>query len=332
MPLIHSSSKPAFVANLKQELKTRPRDQALAIAFSEQRRARRAFGGSVNSNPSQAQREAGNYKKHHVNWNGLDIAIENPKGSTRSGTDKGGKAWSVTMPDHYGYIKRTSGADGDHVDVYLGPDLKSDKVFVVDQIDHGSKNFDEHKAMLGYRDKNTAVTSYKKAFSDGKGAQRIGAVTELSLDAFKAWLKGNGAQKPIGSFARGGAVIARATGGSVHVGPIHSAVGGRTDHLAIDVPSGSYVIPADIVSGLGQGNTANGLKVLERMFPPIHAIGSRKSVPIMAAGGEFTVSPEVVKKIGGGDEKKGHAVLDKFIINSRKKLVKTLKKLPGPVR
>lgn len=124
----------------------------------------------------------------------------------------------------------------------------------------------------------------------------------------------------------------RATGGSVHVGPIHSAVGGRTDHLAIDVPSGSYVIPADIVSGLGQGNTANGLQILDSMFPSIKSDNGKPSVPIMAAGGEHVISPEVVKKVGGCDIKKGHQILDAWIKLSRKKLIKTLKKLPGPVR
>lgn len=125
----------------------------------------------------------------------------------------------------------------------------------------------------------------------------------------------------------------RAHGGPVHIGPIHSTVGGRTDHLAMSVPSGSYVIPADIVSGLGEGNTANGLKVLEHLFPPVSAKNSSgRSVPIMAAGGEFVVPPMVVQKVGGGNEKRGHAILDKFVLHSRKKLVKTLKKLPGPAK
>lgn len=121
----------------------------------------------------------------------------------------------------------------------------------------------------------------------------------------------------------------RARGG--HVGPINSTVAGRTDHIALDVPEGAYVIPADIVSGLGEGNTANGLKVLQDMFPEGRATGG-KSVPIMAAGGEHVISPDAVKKVGGGDISKGHAILDKFVVGQRKKLVKTLSKLPGPAK
>ncbi len=122
----------------------------------------------------------------------------------------------------------------------------------------------------------------------------------------------------------------RATGGSVpHVGPIHSPVAGRTDHLALDVPSGSYVIPADIVSGLGQGNTASGMEVLRRMFPHSEEVKG-KTTPIMAAGGEFVISPQDVTLKGKGDINHGHAILDSWVKLERKKLQKTLAKLPGP--
>lgn len=122
----------------------------------------------------------------------------------------------------------------------------------------------------------------------------------------------------------------KADGGPVHVGPIHSAVGGRTDHLAMQVPEGAYVIPADVVSGLGEGNTANGQKILQGMFPEGRATGG--VVPIMAAGGEHVIHPEAVKKLGGGDIDRGHAILDRWVVRQRKNTVKTLKKLPGPSR
>ena len=122
----------------------------------------------------------------------------------------------------------------------------------------------------------------------------------------------------------------RAVGGGVHTGPIHSAVGGRTDHLAMNVPSGAYVIPADVVSGLGEGNTLTGQKILQRMFPEAAARGG-KAVPIMAAGGEHVISPQaIVAKYGNLD--RGHKILDSWVVGQRKKLVKTLKKLPGPAR
>ena len=139
--------------------------------------------------PSDAQKEAGNYAKGHVEWNGLNLAIENPKGSERSGTDPNGKAWSVTMPGHYGYVKKTLGADGDQVDLYLGNAPHSKKVFVVDQIDADTGKFDEHKAIGNVRDEAEATKLYDAGFSDGKGPQRRGAITEMSVDQFKDWVK-----------------------------------------------------------------------------------------------------------------------------------------------
>lgn len=120
--------------------------------------------------------------------------------------------------------------------------------------------------------------------------------------------------------------IAR-TGSLRHDGP------GRTDDLNISVPGESFVIPADIVSALGEGNTAHGLKVLEHMFPPSdikRADGG--AVPIAAAGGEFIVGPEHVQRVGGGDMKAGHNALIDFVKIIRAKTIKTLKKLPHPVK
>jgi hypothetical protein len=155
-------------------------------------RALQIVRGHVDHHPTDAQKAAGNYAKKHVRFQGLDIAIENEKGSTRRGTGPNGKPWSCTLPADYGYIKRTEGADGDHVDVYLGPHHDSPLAFVINQQDHRTGKFDEHKAMLGFRSECEAVADYVRAFSDGKGAQRIGSVEPMSIDAFKAWLrKGN---------------------------------------------------------------------------------------------------------------------------------------------
>jgi hypothetical protein len=124
---------------------------------------------------------------------------------------------------------------------------------------------------------------------------------------------------------------AKADGGPVHVGPIHSDVAGRTDHLAMRVPEGAYVIPADVVSALGQGNTLSGQKVLQGVFPE----GTKPktgNVPIMAAGGEHVIHPDAVKRVGGGDINKGHELLDRWVVEERKKNVSTLKSLPGPSR
>jgi hypothetical protein len=148
-----------------------------------------AAGANVNTAPTDAQIEAGNYAKGHVRVHGLDITIENPKGSERSGTDPDGKPWSVTMPATYGYLKRTEGQDGEHVDVYVGEHPTAPHVFVVDQVDLATKKPDEHKVMLGFDSQEAAISAYHDAFSDGKGVERIGAVTPMSVEAFKTWLK-----------------------------------------------------------------------------------------------------------------------------------------------
>jgi hypothetical protein len=142
------------------------------------------------------------------------------------------------------------------------------------------------------------------------------------------------------------------SGEKVHVGPIHSVVAGRTDHLPMQVPSGSYVIPADIISSMGEGNTMAGFKHMRRIFGgipysgqsapygatggpygeplPGKAEGGAATVPIIAAGGEYVLSPAQVMIAGDGDIDMGHKVLDEFVKRMRAETVKTLKNLPGP--
>jgi hypothetical protein len=145
----------------------------------------------ADTQPTEAQKKAGNYKHAHVNVQGLDIAIENPKGSVRSGVDQDGEAWETTMPAHYGRIKRTTGADGDQVDVYLGDDLQSEVVYIVDQIDPKTGKFDEHKVVMGTSSMPAAMSLYDGGFSDGTGMDRIGGIKALSMPQFKEWLKGD---------------------------------------------------------------------------------------------------------------------------------------------
>ena len=172
--------------------------------------ALRIAARQTDTNPTDAQKEAGNYAKGKVRLHGMEIAIENPKGSTRSGTDKDGKTWRCTLPAHYGDIKRSLGADGDAVDCYIGDAHKSDRVFVVDQIDAKTGKFDEHKIMLSFPSKRDALAAYEKAFSDGRGRDRIGSVSEMSVDGFRDWLKSGTTKKPVGdlrkTFADGGSV------------------------------------------------------------------------------------------------------------------------------
>jgi hypothetical protein len=135
-----------------------------------------------------------------------------------------------------------------------------------------------------------------------------------------------------------------------HTGPIHSSVAGRTDHLPMHVPSGSYVLPADVVSGApgAEGNTMAGFAHAKRVFggmprgggsqPYNHeggpygmaSGGATNGVPIVAAGGEYVVHPDHVRDVGGGDLDLGHKVLDEFVKRVRADNIKTLRKLPGP--
>ena len=141
---------------------------------------------NVNTEPTEGQKEAGNYKKGHIKVDGYDITIENPKGSTRSGKDASGKAWSVPMHYDYGYIKGTEGVDGDHIDVYLSDEPTKGNVYVVDQVNQNDGSFDEHKVMYGFPSMKAAVEAYKGQYEDG---WKVGTVTEVSREDFKKWVE-----------------------------------------------------------------------------------------------------------------------------------------------
>ena len=131
--------------------------------------------------PTPAQREAGNYRKKHIRIQGMGISIENKKGTRRK------PDWPKLHCD-YGYIKRTMGADGDHVDVFVGPSPGSEIVYIIDQVDKNGR-FDEHKAMVGFTSKQQAVEAYKKCYTP---SWKVGRVTAMTVGQFKLWLdKGN---------------------------------------------------------------------------------------------------------------------------------------------
>lgn len=128
---------------------------------------------------------------------------------------------------------------------------------------------------------------------------------------------------------------ARAQGGSVHVGPIIGDTGGRADKVNMNVPSGAYIIPSDIVSGLGEGNTLHGMKIIERMFPHPHdpeGSSNGEPVPIAAAHGEISISPEQLQAKFGGDLDHAHKTMDAWIKHERKQIIKTMSRLPGPAK
>lgn len=156
-----------------------------------------AAAADVAPAPTDAQKEAGNYKKGHARWQGMDLSIETAKGQDRTGTDPNGREWSVTMPANYGDIKGTTGADGDNIDFYMGPNEDSNAVFVIDQFDADTGAFDEHKVMLGFDTPQEARDTYRAGFSDGKGEDRIGGIIKLTADEFKAWVKGGPVTAPV---------------------------------------------------------------------------------------------------------------------------------------
>ncbi|QHB83349.1 hypothetical protein GIS01_14885 [Aeromonas veronii] len=158
-----------------------------------------AARAEVAPEPTDAQKEAGNYKKGHLKLQGLDIALENPKGSTRSGTDKDGKAWQSTMAHDYGYIKRTMGADGDHVDVFIGDRPDSETVYVVDQVDPKTGKFDEHKVMIGFADEQAAQAGYLANYE--KGWKGLGSIKAMPVEEFKRWVKEGDTTKPVADAA-----------------------------------------------------------------------------------------------------------------------------------
>ena len=141
----------------------------------------------VDTNPTDAQKEAGNYQKGHIKVDGLDISIENPKGSIRRGTDTSGNQWETEMHNTYGYIRGTEATDGDHIDVFLSDDPASGSVYIVDQVDPKTGEFDEVKVMLGFADAAEATKAYLSNYS--KGWKGLGAVTGVSREAFKEWIE-----------------------------------------------------------------------------------------------------------------------------------------------
>ena len=156
------------------------------------------------TNPSDAQKESGNYKKGHIKFGGYDYTIENPKGSTRSGKDADGKEWKVTMHDTYGYIRGKFGKDGDHLDMFINDKADLDNwngdVFVVDQVNPDG-SFDEHKVMYGYDSLDDAKKAYLANYSnDWKG---LGNITGASKEEFDKWLDtSNRKLKPFADYAK----------------------------------------------------------------------------------------------------------------------------------
>lgn len=164
-----------------------------------------AAEAETDTNPTDGQKEAGNYKKGHVKVAGFNISIEQPRGSVRSGTDANGKKWSVTMNNTYGYMTDNVGVDGDHLDVFLSNDIDSwdqQNVYVVDQYNLDG-TFDEHKVMLGFNDKDEATDAYFSNYdSSWRTSKRKIITSTVPMDIFKKWIESsNRKTKPIAEYS-----------------------------------------------------------------------------------------------------------------------------------
>lgn len=160
-----------------------------ALRFRETESSVDVAASEVDVNPTEGQKVAGNYKKGHTVVSGMNISIENPAGSVRSGIDQNGKEWEQSMNDHYGYFKNTKGKDGDHIDTFVKPGTNEDwagTVYVVDQVDTNTKEFDESKVMLGYETMEEAKQAYMGNYEDGWDG--FMAITPVEVGAFKEWL------------------------------------------------------------------------------------------------------------------------------------------------
>lgn len=182
----------------------------------------------TNTEPTEAQKKAGNYKMGHVRIDGFDVTIENPKGSVRRGTDASGKQWEQEMQNTYGYIRGTEGVDGDHIDVFFSEDPSQGDVFIVDQVNKDG-SFDEHKVMYGFPDIESARKAYLANYEDGWTG--LGAITPVSKEEFKKWVQSSrrktkpfseySSVKPLGDTQLG----EQPTAGSF--GPIYTQFKGR---------------------------------------------------------------------------------------------------------
>lgn len=138
----------------------------------------------TNVNLAEEQKEFGSYAKGTADVLGFKICIENPKGSIRSGVDKDGNEWHSRMKNHYGFFRNSRGKDGDAIDVFLGPNLLSEKIYVIDQVDPKTHEFDEHKVMFGFNSLKEAKEAYLSNYE--KGWKGLGSITETTLNKFKS--------------------------------------------------------------------------------------------------------------------------------------------------
>lgn len=152
-----------------------------------------AFGQNARPIPTDGQTAAGNYKVGKVTIFGLPVAIEMPRNSYRTGTDKNGKRWASRLAAHYGYFQGTKDLTGDPVDCFIGAFPQSEKAFVINQYLDGK--FDEFKVMICFPDEESARQAYLQSYD--KGWNGLHSIVPASLTQLKWWLKNGNLTKPL---------------------------------------------------------------------------------------------------------------------------------------
>jgi len=188
--ILASKEAAASLSTLPSDLSSTDKDSDLSRNNSGLSEKIADAEANTDINPTEAQKEAGNYKKGHVRVGTFDISIEQPKGSVRSGVDANGKKWETTMQNTYGYIRGTEGVDGDHIDVFLSDDIdgwNGRKAFVVDQYNEDG-SFDEHKVMLGFNEAADAETAYFANYDKDWAKKHKTVVTPVNLEDFEKWI------------------------------------------------------------------------------------------------------------------------------------------------
>lgn len=205
----------------------------------------------------------------------IPISIENPKGSIRRGKDDNGKPWARRMAADYGYIKRTEDKDGDQIDVFVGPNKNSARVFVIDQVHHHNRQFDEHKCMLAFNTEQQALSAYRQSYGYG-ASHKIGGATEMPIDEFREWVKRGGGKWPLAPFV------------------------------------GAVILPSDVVKILGNGNEQTGHEIAAQLFGSHDALGASAVHPAVVKdlGGDLATGHRVIEKFIAKVRKR-HATQDK---------------------
>lgn len=199
MPGMPPSGPPKVQASVPDHVTANPEPEPAKYSYAAQepdlRSAIERAAAETDQEPTEAQKLAGNYRKGQFHWNGWTIAIETPAGGFRRGKNSLGVEWSHQIPVHYGYIRRTeSEADGDALDVFIGPEPESPVVFVVDQVKESGR-FDEHKVMIGFRSEQDAAEAYRASYS--KGWRGLKSITAMTVNQFRAWVEEGNSGSPI---------------------------------------------------------------------------------------------------------------------------------------